>query len=261
MPVVSITNGIPHNIFCYRTFLCSLPSDPNTSGASRWWCCEVCDCWQLLVYYVWCIKRNCELCLVRCNGQRGQLLWTCRSRVYTWSFLTRVVVRIYNMALVVLRQSTLESYYYPCYHFYAEYLHYIPETKHVCRVYSVAAVLYLQSVLHIMLLRAWNMFCTFTLALSVVCVLCQIWLFFFSSFIIIILIITIIIISFMQGIYTCIPETNYVPREYSVAAALLLLFMVLISLVSVLNLLYFYISTFRSMCAVPNMAGFFFVVP
>ena len=60
----------------------------------------------------------------------------------------------------------------------------------------------------------------------------------------------------MQGIYTYIPETNYVPREYSVAAILLLLFMVLISLVSVLNLLYFYISTFRNTCAVPNMAVF-----
>ena len=60
----------------------------------------------------------------------------------------------------------------------------------------------------------------------------------------------------MQGIYTYIPETNYVPREYRVAAIPLLLFMVLISLVSVLNLLYFYISTFRSMCAVPNMAVF-----
>ena len=60
----------------------------------------------------------------------------------------------------------------------------------------------------------------------------------------------------MQGIYVYIPETNYVPREYSVAVILLLLFMVLISLVSVLNLLYFYISTFRSTCAVPNMAVF-----
>ena len=60
----------------------------------------------------------------------------------------------------------------------------------------------------------------------------------------------------MQGIYTYIPETNYNPREYSIAAILLLLFMVLISLVSVLNLPYFYISTFRSMCAVPNMAVF-----
>jgi len=46
--------------------------------------------------------------------------------------------------------------------------------------------------------------------------------------------------------------------EYSVAAILLLLFILLISLVSVLNLLvfYFYISTFRNMCAVPNMAVF-----
>ena len=73
---------------------------------------------------------------------------------------------------------------------------------------------------------------------------------------IIIIIIIIIIISFMQGIYTYIPETNYVPREYSVAAILLLQFMVLISLLAVLNLLYFYISTYWSMCAVPNMAVF-----
>ena len=60
----------------------------------------------------------------------------------------------------------------------------------------------------------------------------------------------------MQDIYTYIPETNYVPREYSVAAVLLLVFMVFISLVSLLNILYFYISTFRSVCAVPNMAVF-----
>jgi len=60
----------------------------------------------------------------------------------------------------------------------------------------------------------------------------------------------------MQCIYTYIPETNCVFREYSVAATLLLQFMVLISLVPVLNLLYFYISPFQSMCAVPNMAVF-----
>ena len=54
-----------------------------------------------------------------------------------------------------------------------------------------------------------------------------------------IIIIIVIIISFMQGIGTYIPETNYFPREYSVAAIPLLLFMVRISLVSVLNLLYF----------------------
>ena len=60
----------------------------------------------------------------------------------------------------------------------------------------------------------------------------------------------------MQGIYTYIPETNYVLREYIVAAILLLLFMVLIPLVPVLNLLYSYISTFQSMCEVPSMIVF-----
>jgi hypothetical protein len=60
----------------------------------------------------------------------------------------------------------------------------------------------------------------------------------------------------MQGIYTYIPETNNVPREYTVAAILSLLFMVPISLVPALALLCFYVSTFRSMCAVPNMAVF-----
>ena len=58
----------------------------------------------------------------------------------------------------------------------------------------------------------------------------------------------------MQGIYTYIPETNHVPREHCVAAILVLLFMVLISLVPALTPLYRYVSTFRSMCAVPNMA-------
>jgi hypothetical protein len=48
-----------------------------------------------------------------------------------------------------------------------------------------------------------------------------------------IIIIIIIIISFMPSIYTYIPETNYVPRKYSVAAILLFLFMVHTSLAPV----------------------------
>jgi hypothetical protein len=60
----------------------------------------------------------------------------------------------------------------------------------------------------------------------------------------------------MQGIYTYIPETNHIPREHRVAAVLVLLFMVLISLVPALTPFYRYISTFRSMCAVRNMAVF-----
>jgi hypothetical protein len=39
------------------------------------------------------------------------------------------------------------------------------------------------------------------------------------------IIIIIIKISFMQGIYTYIPETSHVPKEYNVAAILSLLFM------------------------------------
>jgi hypothetical protein len=62
----------------------------------------------------------------------------------------------------------------------------------------------------------------------------------------------------MQGIYTYIPETDHVPKEYNVVAILSLLFVAPISLAPVLALMYFYsyISTFRSMCAVPNMAVF-----
>jgi hypothetical protein len=37
-------------------------------------------------------------------------------------------------------------------------------------------------------------------------------------------------ISFMQGIYTYIPETNHVPKQYNVPAILSLLFMVPIPL-------------------------------
>jgi hypothetical protein len=77
-----------------------------------------------------------------------------------------------------------------------------------------------------------------------------------QAVIIIIIIIIILNISCMQGIYTYIPETNHVPREHRVAAILVLLFMVLISLVPALTPLYLYVSTFRSMCAVPNMAVF-----
>jgi len=81
---------------------------------------------------------------------------------------------------------------------------------------------------------------------------------YYSSSIIIIIIIIImrIIVSFIQGRHTHIPETNHVPRGYIVTAILYLLFMVPLCLVPALVLLFFYVSTFRSMCAVPNMAVF-----
>ena len=60
----------------------------------------------------------------------------------------------------------------------------------------------------------------------------------------------------MQGIHTYIPETNHVPRGYTVAAILSLLFIVPLFLVPALALLFFYVSTFRNMCAVSNMSVF-----
>ena len=60
----------------------------------------------------------------------------------------------------------------------------------------------------------------------------------------------------MQFTHTHIPETNHVPRGYTVTAILSLLFMVPLFLVPALVLSFFYVSTFRSMCAVPNMAVF-----
>ena len=51
----------------------------------------------------------------------------------------------------------------------------------------------------------------------------------------------------MQGSHTHIPETNHIPRGYIVAAILSLLFMVPLCLVPALALLFFYVSTFRSL--------------
>ena len=68
------------------------------------------------------------------------------------------------------------------------------------------------------------------------------------------LLLLLFVISFMQGIYTYVPEIIHVCS--SVAAVLYSLFMVHITLLPLLNLLYFYISTFRSMCGLPSMAAF-----
>ena len=60
----------------------------------------------------------------------------------------------------------------------------------------------------------------------------------------------------MQDVSSYIPETNHVSRVHNVAASLYLRFMIHVKLFPMLNILYFYNSTFRIMCAVPNMAVF-----
>jgi hypothetical protein len=55
----------------------------------------------------------------------------------------------------------------------------------------------------------------------------------------IIIIIIVVVVSFMQGIYTHIPETNHVPTGYIVAAIRSLLFLLPLYLVPALTLLFF----------------------
>jgi hypothetical protein len=59
--------------------------------------------------------------------------------------------------------------------------------------------------------------------------------------------------AFMQAVYNYIPETNRVSKVHSVAVIMLLQF-VLRLMLSILNVLHFNISTFRSLCSVHNMA-------
>jgi hypothetical protein len=60
----------------------------------------------------------------------------------------------------------------------------------------------------------------------------------------------------MQGIFKSVPETNHVSRVYSYAAILYVQFVLHIMLFSMLNVLYYNISTFHSKCVVPKMAVF-----
>jgi len=58
----------------------------------------------------------------------------------------------------------------------------------------------------------------------------------------------------MKGICSYIHETIWIPEVYCVAAILYLQFMAHVMLFPKISALYFYISTLRSKCSVPNMA-------
>ena len=77
------------------------------------------------------------------------------------------------------------------------------------------------------------------------------------TIIIIIIIIIIPVITFMHVIYSNVPETTPVSTVHSVAAVLYLQFALHVMLFRPLQcVLYLYISTARSLCAVHNMAVF-----
>jgi hypothetical protein len=72
----------------------------------------------------------------------------------------------------------------------------------------------------------------------------------------ILLLILLFIITLIQDIYNYLPETNHDCRVYNVVGIVWLQYTVHVMLFPEINVLYFYISNFRNMFAVPNMAVF-----
>ena len=111
--------------------------------------------------------------------------------IYNYMPATNHVSTVYCYSCSVLTifatcsvMSDIESFHYYLFVItvmYGIYI-YIAETNHTTRVHSSAAVLYLQYVLHEMLFRMLNIFCTFTLVLSAVRMQCTKWPFFFLCF-------------------------------------------------------------------------------
>ena len=61
-----------------------------------------------------------------------------------------------------------------------------------------------------------------------------------------------VVVTFMQGIYNYVPETNRGSGVYCVAAVLWLQYMVPVLLFAMLNVLYFYMNTFHSSVQCPT---------
>jgi hypothetical protein len=80
------------------------------------------------------------------------------------SVLMIIMIIIMTIIIIIIFISFMQGIYI-----------YIPETDHVLSEYIVAAILSLLCMVYLQYLR-W-LYCTFTLALSEVCVQCQIWLF------------------------------------------------------------------------------------
>ena len=70
---------------------------------------------------------------------------------YTVYFIIIIIIIIIIILVITFMQGIYN--YIPVKYLLTYLLHGVPETNHVSRVYSVAAVLYLQSVLHVMLFR------------------------------------------------------------------------------------------------------------
>ena len=105
-----------------------------------------------------------EYVSIHCRSPFWQYLPKRNFKAQNYEIITIIII-VTSIIVIILVITFMQGIY-----------NYIPVTNHVWRVYSVAAVLYLQFVIHVMLFHLWNIFCTFTLALSIVCVQRPIWL-------------------------------------------------------------------------------------
>ena len=76
---------------------------------------------------------------------------------YSWCLFIVIIIIIITIIIIIPVIPSMHGIY-----------SYVPQTNPVSTVYSVAAGLYVQSVLHVMLFGMLNMFCTFTSALPTV---------------------------------------------------------------------------------------------
>ena len=96
------------------------------------------------------------------------MAWSGTVRLYgtfTVEFVVVIIIIITVVVIIIIIISVIT--------FMLCIYSYMPESNHMSMVYTVTAVLYLQSVLHVMLFHKCNMFCTFTLALSA-CSMCAV---------------------------------------------------------------------------------------
>ena len=94
-----------------------------------------------------------------------------------------ILTPIWTLRCVIIEDSLNYYFYYYYYYwivitFRQGVYNYIPETHHISRAYSVAAVLYLRFVLHVMLFPMLNVLYSCTSTFRSICVQCTVWLFF-----------------------------------------------------------------------------------
>lgn len=100
--IFGTTLMVLYRVHSVVVFLLALLCGLHISGISRWWCCEVCDWWELLHLFnmlLWWFSQAYLYVIFLC-GLIDRLLWICRSIVYEFcdtdcgSFIFVVVIII-----------------------------------------------------------------------------------------------------------------------------------------------------------------------